>query len=105
MNIPVNIFSLRCEYEECPFSTGDHVHSSTEEDHKWVLENHFVLEHPPPSLVLVEGGMASINWPKFGFWFFFFDRVIVDKKAQNYEEKVFSFLDKNFGKLGDLIWG
>ena len=48
VTMPVNIFTLTCEYEECPFSTGDHVQGSAEEDHKLMLENHFELEHPPP---------------------------------------------------------
>ena len=104
VNMPVNIVTLTCGYEECPFSTGDHVQGSAEEDHKWLMENHFELEHPPPSLVVVEGGMARITWQKFAEWFFFFDLWIVDKKGQNYEEKIFTFLDKSLGKLGDLIW-
>ena len=104
VNTPVHIVTLTCGYEECPFSTGDHVQGSAEEDHKWLLENHFELEHPPPSLVLVEGGMVRITWQKFGEWLFLFDLWIVDKKGQNYEEKIFTFLDKSLGKLGDLIW-
>ena len=41
VTMPVNIFTLTCEYEECPFSTGDHIQGSAEEDHKLMLENHF----------------------------------------------------------------
>ena len=104
VNMPVNTFTLTCGYEECPFSTGDHVKGSVEEEHQWLWENHFELEHPPPSLVVVEGGMARMTWQKFADWFFFFDLWIVDKKGQNYEEKIFTFLDKSLGKLGDLIW-
>ena len=59
--MPVNSFTLMCGYEECPFSTGDHVQGSDEEDHQLMMENHFELEHPPPSLVLVEGGEACVG--------------------------------------------
>ena len=106
VNLPVNTLTLTCGYEECPFSTGDHVKGSVEEEHQWLLENHFEFEHPPPSLVVldVEGGMARMTWQKFADWFFFFDLYIVDKNGQNYEEKIFTFLDKSLGKLGDLIW-
>ena len=89
VNMPVHIVTLTCGYEVCPFSAGNHVQGSAEEDHKWLLENHFE---------------ASIIWQKFGEWFFFFDLWIVDKKVQNYEEKIFTFLDKSLGKLGVLIW-
>ena len=89
VNMPLNIVTLTCGYEVCPFSAGNHVQGSAEEDHKWLLENHFE---------------ASIIWQKFGEWFFFFDLWIVDKKVQNYEEKIFTFLDKSLGKLGVLIW-
>ena len=104
VNMAVNSFKLTCGYEKCPFSTGDHMKGSVEEEHQWLRENHFEVENPPPSLVIVEGAMARMTWQKFADWFFFFDMWIVDNKGQNYEEKILTFLDKSLGKLGDLIW-
>ena len=100
--MPVRTSTLTCGYEECPFSTRDHEQGSMVDDHQWLLENHFELEHPPPSLGIVEGGMVRITWQKFAGWIHFFDLWIVDKKGQKYEEKMFNLLDKSLGKIGDL---
>ena len=66
--LPVKMYTLECGYRGCGFQTGDHVPSALEEDHKWLLETHFELEHTVPPLEMVEGAVDRVSWNTFVEW-------------------------------------
>jgi hypothetical protein len=100
VNIPVKMYTLECGYRDCPFQTGDHVPSTLERDHKWLLETHFELEHYAPPLVMVEGAVDRVSWESFFEWYLHYrDKIFVEAV----EDRLITILATNLGDVGKLI--
>jgi hypothetical protein len=104
MKVPMNNTTLDCGYKGCLFRKGDNVPGTMEEDHLWLIETHFELEHPAPPLVILEGSVDKVSWETFFWWYVHYRDEILCERGKVYADKLFSSLDTNLGDVGDLIW-
>ena len=103
VNLPVKITTLECGYKNCLFRTGDHIPGTLEDDHRWLIETHFELEHAAPPLVIVEGAVDTVSWEAFARWYIHYrDKILCNEVLDN-EDRLFAFLDTNLGDVGKLI--
>ena len=103
VNFPVKMYTLECGYRSCMFRTGDHIHGDLEDDHRWLLETHFKLEHSAPPLVMMEGAADKVSWEAFAEWDVHYSYKILADERQDHMERLFAFLETHLGDVSKLI--
>ena len=93
---PVKVYTLECGYRSCPFRTSDHIHGNLEDDHRWLIETHFELEHSAPLLVMVEGFVDKVSWEAFARWYVHYRDKILCDTMQDHMDRLLP---------GDKPWG
>ena len=86
------MYTLECGYRSCLFRTGDHIPGNLEDDHRWLIETHFELEHSAPPLVMVEGAVDKVSWEAFAGWYVHYRDEILSDEMQDHEDRLFAFL-------------
>ena len=103
VTLPVKMYTLECGYRSCMFWTGDHIPGNPEDDHRWLIETHFELEHPAPPLIMMEGAVDEGSWEAFARWYVHYRDEILSDEMQDNEDRLFAFLETNLGDVSKLI--